>query len=281
MAKLKPIVDATESTRPAKKAIKAKLSFPVKAEETKETVHPDTVIPTVDNLPVPAEKEIEQHPIVNEAKLEMLAKQLNQSQKETIDLALNGKKEEAPKAPNFPAAVKDSKPVERTIASKEAISPVEEVKGHTKLVQNHNLHASKQGNKDGKHFTSREFPPITGQYPEHMVELALIIKNNAEIRRFTSLGILNYLLQKGEIKGDKRYVSFKWNKFTVKAGNLVKEYDYSEPFFLNCFVASFSSFSSSAQRTINNFTKKELNLSIGEAVDGDEVEVIATATENR
>ena len=35
--------------------------------------------------------------------------------------------------------------------------------------------------------------------PNHITELALIVKNNAQIRRYTAIGIINYLCQKGEI----------------------------------------------------------------------------------
>lgn len=122
-------------------------------------------------------------------------------------------------------------------------------------------------------------PPITEKFPEHVVQLALLIKNNAEIRRFTALGVLNYLLQKGEIQGEKRYVSFKWNKFAVKANGLMREYSYNEPFFLNCLVAAFSSFSASAQRTIDAFCKKEMSTSITKCVDQNEVANITVLNE--
>ena len=115
------------------------------------------------------------------------------------------------------------------------------------------------------------------RYPEHVVDLSMIIMNNAEIRRFTALGIINYLLQKGEIKGKKRFVKFWYNKFTVKCDGLAREYFYTEPFFLNALVASFSSFSASAQRVIDNFTKKELEKNISEAIDTNEVEILVEA----
>ena len=125
----------------------------------------------------------------------------------------------------------------------------------------------------------KELPPITGRYPDHVVQIALLIKNNAEIRRFTALGILNYLLQKGEIKGTARFVSFKWNKFAVKCSGLVREYSYSEPFFLNALVAAFASFSASAQRTIDAFCRKEMSVSISKAVNQEEVDNIAALNE--
>lgn len=121
--------------------------------------------------------------------------------------------------------------------------------------------------------------PAAANYPEHVVAIALIIKNNAEIRRFTALGILNYLLQKGEIKGENRYVSFKWNKFAVKCNGLMREYSYIEPFFINALVASFNSFSAAAQRTIDAFCHKEMSVSISKAVDKEEVEAITALNE--
>ena len=120
---------------------------------------------------------------------------------------------------------------------------------------------------------------VNDVFPQHFVNIALIIKNNAEIRRFTAIGILNYLLQKGIIKGDKRYISFKWNKFTVKCNGLIKEYSYTEPFFLNALVASFSSFSASAQRTINEFCNKEFDKNIDTTVDINEVNNIVNLNE--
>ena len=125
----------------------------------------------------------------------------------------------------------------------------------------------------------KELPPVTGRYPDHVVQIALIIKNNAEIRRFTALGVLNYLLQKGEIKGNARYVSFKWNKFAVKCNGLMREYSYNEPFFLNALVASFASFSASAQRTIDHFCKQEMSVGISKAVDSEEVDNIVALNE--
>lgn len=134
---------------------------------------------------------------------------------------------------------------------------------------------------NGPYPSKREEEPAFGTYPEHMMNIARLIKNNAEIRRFTSLGILNYLLQKGEIKGGKRFVSFKWNKFVVKYDNLIKEYSYTEAFFLNCLVASFASFSSSAQKTIDVFTRKELNQPVDNVTDQGAIYETYEAIENR
>lgn len=131
---------------------------------------------------------------------------------------------------------------------------------------------AKEKNKDG-------IPAIADKFPTHVVQIALLLKNNAEIRRFTAIGVLNWLLQKGEIVGEKRYVSFKWNKFAVKSNGLMREYSYSEPFFINSLVASFSSFSASAQRVIDQFCKKEMSIGITKAVDINEVNNIVILNE--
>jgi hypothetical protein len=134
---------------------------------------------------------------------------------------------------------------------------------------------------DNKTKGKKDIAAGSENYPEHVRNLAFLMKNNSEIRRFTAIGIINYLLQKNEIKGEKRYVSFLWNKFQVKVDGLMKEYYYTEPFFLNCLVASFTSFSASAQKTINTFTKKEMMVGIDKAVDAAEVDEIVGLTDKR
>lgn len=179
----------------------------------------------------------------------------------------------AKKAANAKAAIEETK-VE-TVATEEAkVQTGEEpiAASIPEAAKPNAKHIKDKKKKDG-------LPPIAANFPEHVVQIALLIKNNAEIRRFTALGILNYLLQKGEIRGDKRYVSFKWNKFAVKANGLMREYSYNEPFFLNALVAAFSSFSASAQRTIDAFCKKEMSVGITKAVDQEEVDNIAALNE--
>lgn len=125
--------------------------------------------------------------------------------------------------------------------------------------------------------------PAVKNIPTHVLELACIVKDNAEIRRFTSLAILNYLHQKNELRGKKGYVDFLWNKFAVKAGGLSREYRYTELFFIKALVSAFTSFANSANKTINNFLEIELNTEISEVTNDKEiieiVETIATKEE--
>lgn len=127
---------------------------------------------------------------------------------------------------------------------------------------------------------NRKLDPAAANYPEHFVNIALIIKSNAEIRRFTSIGIINYLLQTGQIAGEGRYVSYKWNKFAVSCNGLIREYSYTEPFFLNALVASFTSFSHVAQTAIDTFCRKTMKLGIDKGVDKSEVENIIESNKN-
>lgn len=130
-----------------------------------------------------------------------------------------------------------------------------------------------------KQKTADGLPITSANYPQHIVQMVMILKNNAEIRRFTALGILNYLLQKKEISGEHRYVSFKWNKFAVKANGLMREFSYTEPWFINALVASFTSFGNNAQRTIEAFLRKELHASLVEVGNNDEIAEIVAANE--
>lgn len=114
--------------------------------------------------------------------------------------------------------------------------------------------------------------------PKHIANLAFIMKNNAEIRRFTALGIINYLTQIGELKGESKYVSFKWNKFAIICDGLTKEYFYTETFFLNALVASFSTFSASSQVIINEFMSIELT-DKNVVIDSKDIEDIVLSNE--
>lgn len=102
--------------------------------------------------------------------------------------------------------------------------------------------------------------------PNHVTELALIVKNNAQIRRYTAIAIINYLCQKGEIskisaeeqaKGKGNYVNFLWDKFTVKSNGLSRDYRYTEKFFITALIGSFTSFAANSKEVIINFLKEE------------------------
>ena len=107
--------------------------------------------------------------------------------------------------------------------------------------------------------------------PEHIVNIAYIVKDNAAIRRFTALNIINYLKQTKKIEQDSsNFVNFYWNKFCITSNGLKTEYSYKETFFLNCLVASFSQFAKNAQDSISVFVDTEnLNVNITGSIDAE------------
>ena len=105
----------------------------------------------------------------------------------------------------------------------------------------------------------KEKREINVDVPDHVLEIAYIPKDNAAIRRYCSLNILNHLSQIGVIRKDGKgnYVKFLWNKFRVSSDGIIKEYSYREKFFLVALISSFSQFANAAQQTISDFMDKE------------------------
>lgn len=94
-------------------------------------------------------------------------------------------------------------------------------------------------------------------YPQHIVNLVSLLKSNSDIRRYTSFTILNYLSQKGIIEDSTGYVQFNWKKFRVTNHGISVEYRYTNTFFLNCLIASFTCFANKGQRVIAEYCSKE------------------------
>lgn len=113
--------------------------------------------------------------------------------------------------------------------------------------------------------------------PKHIKDIVYQIRNNVEIRRFTALGIIKYLKSTNQIRTDKAFIVFLWDKFTVKYNNLSRDYLYSEPFFLNAFIASFSSFAAYAQIIVNNFCKEESSIDLSAAVDKEIIDELVSS----
>lgn len=120
---------------------------------------------------------------------------------------------------------------------------------------------------------------INCRVPKHIMDIALVVINNSEIRRFTSIGILNYLNNKGDLAGAPKYVTYKFDKFIVHSGTRTQEYLYNEVFFLTCLAASFTSFSNNVTRIINNLCEKETNKNISEVLSNEEISNVVFATE--
>lgn len=110
-----------------------------------------------------------------------------------------------------------------------------------------------------KTVVGKEKCELNADIPSHIFEIAYIPKDNAAIRRYCSLNILNHLSQIGVIRKDGKgnYVKFLWNKFRVSSDGIIKEYSYSEKFFLIALISSFNQFANAAQQTISDFMDKE------------------------
>lgn len=137
-----------------------------------------------------------------------------------------------------PAAVEAPAPQEQTTVNKPANKVVS---GKTRTI------------------VGKEKREINVDVPDHVLEIAYIPKDNAAIRRYCSLNILNHLSQIGVIRKDGKgnYVKFLWNKFRVSSDGIIKEYSYREKFFLIALISSFNQFANAAQQTISDFMDKE------------------------
>ena len=115
---------------------------------------------------------------------------------------------------------------------------------------------------------------IIERFGEYNVKIATLMKYNAEIRRFTALGILNWLTQKNIIKAKSKYVTFKWNKFVVRVDGLNKEFSYKEDFFINALVASFASLANYATFVINDFIKYEIEADASDVLNSEDIDTL-------
>lgn len=122
-----------------------------------------------------------------------------------------------------------------------------------------NKHANKAVTSKTRTVVGKEKREINVDVPDHVLEIAYIPKDNAAIRRYCSLNILNHLSQIGVIRKDGKgnYVKFLWNKFRVSSDGIIKEYSYREKFFLVALISSFNQFANAAQQTISDFMDKE------------------------
>lgn len=110
--------------------------------------------------------------------------------------------------------------------------------------------------------------------PEHIARVSVLLIHNAELRRFTAIGIRNYLIQKNMVKEGSVYIKFLPSKFAVNNNGLNTEYSYTEQFFLNALVAAFPSFAASANKAIDNMCRVECETSADALVDKAAVDAI-------
>lgn len=112
-------------------------------------------------------------------------------------------------------------------------------------------------------FVKKEFTKVNS--------IVYLVRNNAEIRHYTSLGMIQQMKAVGEIPKDaKVFIKFLNNKYAVIVNGLSVEYKYDNNTFVTALTASFTVFASEATKVINNFIS-ENDISVSSA----EIEKVA------
>ena len=113
-------------------------------------------------------------------------------------------------------------------------------------------------NEAVEEFKGKKVPADAARFPEHIRNIGICLRYNADLRRFVAKTIINYLRQKGEIDGDSIYVKFAYNKLSVIVNGLAREYYYSNKWFINCYIAGFKSLTDYVSKQINTFISVEM-----------------------
>lgn len=93
----------------------------------------------------------------------------------------------------------------------------------------------------------------TSKVAPELEEMIKIVKYNANIKRHTSLNILNRFVEDGfidEVKGG--FVEFNWDKYSVKSKGVAKEYDYDKT-FVEALVKAHSDMAKDSEASIKKF----------------------------
>lgn len=115
-------------------------------------------------------------------------------------------------------------------------------------------------------------PHFVQNLDPHIVRMIRILHANADIRRYTALGIVSRLISKSTITEEGNYIRFRWDKYTVCSKGINTDYRYTEKLFLEAFVGAFSILATVASKALDNFCKCEFDKVTGEIVNGDEVD---------
>ena len=128
--------------------------------------------------------------------------------------------------------------------------------------------------KFNKRFTKKDdnAPKKEDTTPIHLKNVVFLIRNNAEIRHYTSLGMIKILKEQNKDLLEKKiFIKFLDKKYAVCYDGLSVEYRYNNNIFITALAASFSIFAATASKTINEFlVKEEITIS------NNEIETIAT-----
>lgn len=121
--------------------------------------------------------------------------------------------------------------------------------------------SSRKDAKEVKEGKVNGIPVQALKFPEHIIRVMLIIKNNAEIRRFTALNFIQALKDAGEIKPeDTAYVDFgynDWTRFTLVVNKWRRRYELTNEVFVKAFIAALNDVTAASFDTIKNMCLKE------------------------
>lgn len=106
----------------------------------------------------------------------------------------------------------------------------------------------------------------------HIVRMIRVLHANADIRRYTALGIVKRLIAAGKITEEGNYVRFRWDKYTVSSKGINTDYRYTEKVFLESFVGSFGILTSVASKSLDNFCKIEFDNLADKVLDDKEID---------
>ncbi len=94
--------------------------------------------------------------------------------------------------------------------------------------------------------------------PIHLKNIVYLIRNNAEIRHYTSLAMIQLLKKEDKNLVDKKiFIKFLDKKYAVCYDGLNFEYRYNNDIFVTALAASFPVFAATASKTINEFIAEE------------------------
>lgn len=124
-------------------------------------------------------------------------------------------------------------------------------------------------------------PAYVQKIEPHIVRMIRVLHANADIRRYTALGIVQRLIANGTITEEGNYVRFRWDKYTVSSKGINTDYRYTQPIFLEAFVGSFNILTSVASKSLDNFCKIEFDKVAGQVVDEKSVNETSNAIISR
>ena len=130
-------------------------------------------------------------------------------------------------------------------------------------------------NEQKKEIRYPGLPSYVQNIEPHIVRMIRVLHANADIRRYTALGIVNRLIANGTITEEGNYVRFRWDKFTVSSKGINNDYRYTDIVFLESFVGAFGILTSVASKSLDNFCKIEFDQMSGQKIDAKNVDTVS------